>query len=211
MKPLQPLSFAPELKPKEKLNYQQAHGLEDQELVERALRGEMVPAQFLADLNDARLRNGQPFLNPPIGEYAKDKEHLQDLRECAGEDFEYNRLRAYAWLDEIDTEEKKVQLVAMLKQAIPSGVEADRRVDDLARWFGDHIRESGYSMSAGVTTLYKQMILKAFPVVNKDKQFTVDNVEEVLLRLVKLTNDFIDSEGPSKSNANRAFRGSVVY
>jgi hypothetical protein len=68
-----PLMFAKELKPTEKLDYQQAMGFEDQDLVNRAMEGKWVPAKFLLDLNDARMAQGLPILVLPVKAYAEER------------------------------------------------------------------------------------------------------------------------------------------
>ena len=83
-----PLMFAPELKRKEPVDYQQAMGLEDQEMVDRLLRGEWVPAKFVDDLNYSRFQKGLPFLRPPMRDYSEEKKDLKVLRRHAKADFE---------------------------------------------------------------------------------------------------------------------------
>ena len=189
-----PLSFAPDLKlaVKEEPDYQKATELEDKELVERTMRGEYVPARFLADLNDARRRHGLPFLVPPVAPFKEDKPRLAELRKHGKEDFEFWRMRAYEYLAEIDQPGKARELAKEINESSPSQEDQDKQGQDLGLWFGEYLKDSGYLLDGGHPTIFKQMIMKAFPLINADHEVTEENIEKSILRYLVATNRFLD-------------------
>mmetsp|Transcript_7928 Transcript_7928/g.12222 ORF Transcript_7928/g.12222 Transcript_7928/m.12222 type:complete len:466 (+) Transcript_7928:932-2329(+) len=203
-----PLSFIPELKKKEHVDYQQALGLEDHELVDRALSGEWVPAKFLQDINESRLRQGLPLLVPPCHEYDEDKDRLEEIKKHAKEDFAHLRERAYIYLNELHEPETRELIIKNSKKSVPHRGEIDKSAEDIGRWFGQYIKDNGYLLDGGSPTTMKQMIMKAFPTITKDKEFTDENVDQVLLRFIAVANDYLAP--PSRVGFTNAFAKSVV-
>jgi MFS family permease len=62
---------------------------EDKELVEKALRGELITAEDFDALNEIRRQKGKPYLIVRPGSYEADKERLDKLLVQAKDDFLY--------------------------------------------------------------------------------------------------------------------------
>ena len=52
---------------------------EDKEMVEKALRGEWIPANVLEEIQEQRYRNKQPYLVIPVHSYEEERDELQEL------------------------------------------------------------------------------------------------------------------------------------
>jgi len=211
-----PLMFAPALKNKEPINYQKAHDLEDTEMVERATNGEWVPLSFLTQLNDARFEAGKPALLQPINAYQDDKVNFKKLTQYANEDFALARNMIYSWLNDIDSQEKAEEVLALHQKTLPKQAVIEERADDLGKWFTEYMKDAGYFMDGGTTpTLYKQMIMKAFPRLNgaspadEASELKAENMEDFLLRFVSVMNNTLEQD--KLSSFTQAFRNSVVW
>ena len=203
-----PLSFTKELRMKKKVNYQKALELEDHELVERALRGEYVPAQFLFDLNEARMNKGEGFLIPPCSEYKEDKDRLDELKENAVADFAFFRARTSQFLADLDQPEMIESLVEKFNHAIPSEQVQEKNSTDMGRWFGEYMKDNGYFLDGGDPIVLKEMIMRAFPSVNADGEMTEENAKKMMLAYIATFNNFLHDEEPSP--ATSAFRQAMV-
>lgn len=62
--------------PKLKPDYSRPLKGEDDDLIEKALRGEWVPARYLTEINETRMNEGKRFLVQPYKPYKDDKENL---------------------------------------------------------------------------------------------------------------------------------------
>lgn len=201
-----PLMFAPELIPHEKKDYQLAHGLEDQDLVDRAMKGDWVPARFLMDLNDARRDQGMPFLVLPCRPYEENKGNLDELKRHAKEDFNFIKFRLYEYLNQLDTQGEP--FVRAMESSLPSQEVIDKQAEDLGLWFGEYLKDTGYLFDGGHPVIMKQLIMKAFPMVRHEEEHTVESTEKMCLAFLKVLNKALDDG--TKSDATRAFRNSVV-
>lgn len=203
-----PLMFAQALKRREPMDYQQAMGLEDQDLVERALDGQWVPAKFIDDLNYSRFQKGLPMLRIPIKPYEEDKPNLRLLKVHAKEDFTYHRFIMHDILADIETPEGRKKSIETLNKVIPSKEDRHMDAQDMGKWFADYMEDNGYFLDGGWPPVYKQMIMQSFPAINTGGEITEDNVEQTMVRTLANMNRFLREEGASR--ANRAFRNSVI-
>jgi hypothetical protein len=76
---------------------------EDKDMVEKALRGEWIPAEELEAINEQRFRNGQPYLLIHPRKYQDEKDQLPMLRKRAKKDFLFQQTRLKVYLNEINT------------------------------------------------------------------------------------------------------------
>mmetsp|Transcript_5869 Transcript_5869/g.16515 ORF Transcript_5869/g.16515 Transcript_5869/m.16515 type:complete len:589 (+) Transcript_5869:195-1961(+) len=169
---------------------------EDKELVERALRGEWVPAKDLEELNEDRFNKGQPYLVIHPRKYQDEKDDLLNLRRRAKDDFLYHRNKTKEYLAKINTTEDLAALCEQANQSM-AGANEDEVKDigrELGEWFAEYIADSGYSPQTD-SVLIKQAILSAFPVVNKEKELKPDNVERVLLDTERTYSRLLELEG----------------
>lgn len=203
-----PLMFAPALKRKEPLDYQQAMGLEDQDMVDRALRGDWVPAKFIDDLNFARFHKGLPFLQIPVKPYDEEKETLNILRRHAREDFEYHRVTMHNILAELDDPAKKVENVSLLKKVMPPEEEKEKNADDMGKWFATYMKDNGYFLDGGWPPVQKQLIMQAFPPINMEGEINEENIERTMVNYLAVMNRFLREE--STGRATRGFAKSVL-
>jgi hypothetical protein len=171
---------------------------EDADLVEKALAGEYIPASVLDELNEERIKKGQPILLVHYGKYADDDEKgvLYNLRQNAKADFRHLTNRRKMYIGDLNRGEKKAAVVEKMKQ-IESVVDQDTAQEldqELGAWFTDYLASNGYDthMSA---TLTKQMILTAFPPIARDQEKTTENIEERLLNADRVYSRFIQLEG----------------
>ena len=155
-----PLTFAPELKRKEPVDYQKAMGYEDQDLVDRAMRGEWVPAKFIDDLNYSRFQQGLPFLRPPLKSYEEEKRDFKLLKRHAKADFEYHRFVMHDILNDLADPEERKKNVELLHKVRPSETERDSDAEALGTWFTEYMKDSGYFLDGGWPPVYKQMIMQ---------------------------------------------------
>ena len=201
-----PLMFAPVLRQPEHKDYQQANGLEDQELVDRAMKGEWVPAQFLMDLNDSRRADGLPFLVTPCTPYHEDKHNMAELRRHAKEDFVFVKFRLYGYLEELDRDGET--FCESVRHVRPSQHVVDQQAQDLGQWFGEYMKDAGYLFDGGHPAIMKQLIMKAFPAASYEKDINVHVMEKLTVTFLKVMNQALDQE--TKSAATKALRNSVV-
>lgn len=77
---------------------------EDKEMVEKALRGEWIPAQALEEINAQRYRDGQPYLIIHPRSYEDEKHELAVLRKRAKKDFFFHQQKTREYLHQVSDE-----------------------------------------------------------------------------------------------------------
>jgi len=190
-----PLIFAKQLKrkPPPAPEYSRPMAGEDSELIEKALRGEWVPREFLDDLFESRLESGQKFLVIPYRTYEEDKPLLKDFRKMAGEDFKFIVGRMTEYLTRVQDPEYRTAIAKQFKVSQPPDEELEHLKSDLGRWFADYMEDNGYFMDE-VPILYKQMIMRAFPPVNTSGEMTADNMEQILINYIRVMKKYLKDE-----------------
>ena len=166
--------FAPALsKPKHKENVDAGKGYEklateDTDKMHQVMKGEWVPSKVLTEMNMHRFNAGLPFVLPPIHSYDEDRERLCTLYKHAKEDFEYQRMRQYYYLSLQDTPERRRDVVEHLHQSVPPKEVQKERAEAMGMWWAEYMHENGYFLDGGQILLLKQMIMIAFPPINKE-------------------------------------------
>mmetsp|Transcript_16605 Transcript_16605/g.24538 ORF Transcript_16605/g.24538 Transcript_16605/m.24538 type:complete len:685 (+) Transcript_16605:91-2145(+) len=170
---------------------------EDEEIIEKALRGEYVPIREVDWINEERIKKGQPILILRPGKYEDEKE-LDQLRANAMNDFRQITTRRQLFIGDLKDRSKKERICRMIAE-IDERVDEDAKSEvnaEIGQWFTDYLNHNGYQpyMSATVT---KQMIMSVFPPISRGKftaELTPDNVEEKLLNTEKVYRQFIKLE-----------------
>mmetsp|Transcript_27863 Transcript_27863/g.31839 ORF Transcript_27863/g.31839 Transcript_27863/m.31839 type:complete len:742 (-) Transcript_27863:255-2480(-) len=188
-----PLMFAKDLKRMPPIAPAFARALkgEDSELVERALRGEWIPLAALDRINQERMDSGRYLLVQSVRSYEEDKDDMLLLQHQAMKDFDYRKKNISMWLRELDTKEKRQDLLDKLERSrLPEEKRQEDR-DKLGVWFSDYLKDSGHTWVSPV--LYKQMIMKAFPAIlaGEEKQLTAENFERGVVNYAKLMNKYL--------------------
>jgi len=212
-----PLMFKKGLGPEEKKPPPERRVLqgEDEDLVDQALRGEWVPAAALADINENRIKGGQPPLAPQVTSYDDDKEDLKELRAHAHETFLFRKQRNAQFLSELANPENTERLPELVLQ-FQSILEMDEEIiheshEKLGNWFGDYLKASGYAAHVQPVVI-KQMIMSAFPtVLEEGKEITPENFQQILLHAQRVYNQYLDipEENPYSLNGILATRGTT--
>ena len=167
---------------------------EDKELVEKALRGEWVPAEVLIALNQEREERGQPYIVAHVKTFEEDKASLALLDLDARTAFQWwqeDNDRLLREVTDPSRRDKLPEICAKLNTALHSDPSLKAEVhQELGRWFADYLNDSGYEAQVA-PILIKQMILSAFPPINKDKEYTPENAEKVLLNARNVLSQYI--------------------
>jgi len=172
---------------------------EDKEMVEKALRGEWIPADALEEINDHRFRNGQPYLIVHPRSYQEDKAELHVLRKRAKKDFGYHQLKTREYLHGVNTADDLgsvcEKINASMQASDPDEVQTTNQ--EIGQWVMDYLVDSGYSPHLS-SLLIKQAIMSAFPVLSPDiaeEGYTPENIERSLLQLEKVYTNLSELEG----------------
>lgn len=206
-----PLVFAKALKrpPTKAPKYLRALKGEDVDLIDLAMKGEWVPAKDFDQLNDKRMEKGEPWLVIPYRPYEEDKQHLGVMRKQARSDLLYLRGQILESLnnEEFEDEEKRNAIAAQFRQSRPPVEQREELARGLSKWFADYLVDSGYYMEDS-PILYKQMIMAAFPPINKEKELTGENIEQVAVNYTRLLNKYLEDQ--DLTGARKAFAHKYV-
>ena len=123
---------------------------EDKEMVEKALRGEWIPAEELDAINEKRFENGQPYLIIHPRSYEDEKEQLPLLRSRAKKDFLYFQSKTKEYLHTINARDDVPALCNRVNEGMrasdPDEVNAIKQ--EMGKWFTDYLADSGYAVSS---------------------------------------------------------------
>jgi len=157
---------------------------EDKEMVEKALKGEWIPAEELEYINKERYENGQPYLLIHPRRYEDEKEELAVLRKRAKKDFLFHQSQTKEYLNQFNSTED-IQQIQQVCDKVNTSMQASdpNEVDEINRqvgeWFISYLTDNGYAPQMD-STLIKQVIMSSFPNVG-DSTVTPENLEEILL------------------------------
>lgn len=192
-----PLLFEKGLKRKKAVPDYSRHikGHEDKDIVERALAGEWVPAKSLREINIQRVKTGHHFLAIPNRTFEEDKPILHDIKKNDQEDFAVFKSDIAAFIGSADMSdmETRRQIAEKVKKARISDEERELFSKGMGSWFADYLVSAGYRVEE-TPIMFKQMIMRAFPVISKDQDVTADNVEQVLLNFAKVVDGYLEDE-----------------
>ena len=127
---------------------------EDKEMVEKALRGEWIPAEALEEIQEERYNNKQPYLVVPVRSYAEEKDELKVLRKRAKEDFIYYQRKYNEYLHRYNTlpaSERRAFCDQINRSSeVSNQDEVDAANADVGKWFADYLIDSGYHVSIDI-------------------------------------------------------------
>ncbi|KAL7526831.1 hypothetical protein ACHAXR_004341, partial [Thalassiosira sp. AJA248-18] len=170
---------------------------EDKEMVEKALRGEWIPAEVLEEINEQRCRNGQPFLMVRPRAYADERDELMELRKRAKNDFIFHQKKTNEYLHEFNTTPNRAGFCDQYNRSREGADQEDINIinTDVGQWFADYLVDSGYALHLD-STLIKQTVMSSFPVINRSRApLHPDNCEQILLEIDKIYTRLIETEG----------------
>lgn len=191
---------------------------EDKDLVEKALKGEWIPAQALEEIQEQRFNNKQPYLVVPTRSYAEEQDKLVELRKRAKEDFIYYQQKNNEYLERINNESDVKGLCDQINRSMEGAnqEEVDAFNGELGKWISDYLVDSGYQPHMDATFI-KQVVTSSFPVINKgNAPFHPLNIEKILLQTQKGYTRLIEMEGYDEGDEMRIGRilknaRSVIY
>lgn len=118
---------------------------EDQELVEKALQGDLIDLEDIEILNEIRRTKGKPYLVICPGTYESDKTRLNQLRAQAKDDYAFSidqMDRLIADLNNTDDIQGIINTVNnSLATADPELVKKSNA--ELGQWFADYLSDAG--------------------------------------------------------------------
>lgn len=186
-----PLTRSPVLRRKKKIPKYSRHLYgEDADFVKLAMEGEWVPLKELEELNEERMKKGEPLLVVPYKKYEEDKTNLPLLQRQAYDDFQYLKNRTVEYLNDLETLEKKKEIIEQLYHSRPPQKEQDALARALSQWFTDYLVDAGYFMEDS-PHLYKQMIMAAFPPLSDGGELTPDNIEQFGINYIRVLNKYL--------------------
>lgn len=197
---------------------------EDRELIERALRGEHIPAEALEAINEDRFNNGQPYLIIRPRAYADEKDELPLLRKRAKKDFLFHQQKTKEYLHYINKAKAENEISSLCDRINMSmegdAAEVEASQQELGKWFADYMSDNGYALQMD-STMIKQAIMTAFPTVREEKgkswaffliafntslictpctAYTPENLERALLQTEKIYTSLAETEGFDDTN-----------
>jgi hypothetical protein len=180
---------------------------EDKDIVVRALAGEWVPAKLLRAINIRRVNDGDQFLAIPNRTFEEDEPMLHDIKKNAQEDYAFYKSRVTAFVGSADMSDMETcrQIAEKVKKILISDEELELLSKGMGSWFTDYLVSAGYRVEES-PMMYKQMIMSAFPVINKEQEVTAENVEQVLLNYTKVTDGYFLEDSKEASDGGLASR-----
>lgn len=167
---------------------------EDEELVEKALQGELISMKEYEALNEIRRVKGKPYLIASPGNYKSDKLRLADLRAQAKDDYIFTMQQTDGYIAATNKSDDLQGLLNSVNKAYEGDPELIKKANaELGQWFADYLQDAGYEAQT-CPQLTKQMIMTAFSVICEDEQLTVDNIQEVLLNYRRVYRNFLNME-----------------
>mmetsp|Transcript_15553 Transcript_15553/g.25547 ORF Transcript_15553/g.25547 Transcript_15553/m.25547 type:complete len:490 (-) Transcript_15553:40-1509(-) len=180
---------------------------EDKEMVEKALRGEWIPAKVLEEIQEERYKNNQPYLVLPVRSYGEERDELKELRMRAKEDFLYHQGKTNEYLNKYNSlpPSERRGFCDQINRSMEAGNqdEVDTANADVGKWFADYLVDSGYAPHMDAT-LIKQQIMTSFPVVNKgNAPYHPLNMEKILLDHQRVYTRAIEMQGYDEGDEMR--------
>ena len=175
---------------------------EDEELFRKIVNGEVVDPELAFQINQHRGMVGKPSVVPTVKSYEEERDELDLLRKGAADNFKFRmelQDRVLAGLSKKEHDPEKLvfdkdELVDLLNTMnITDKDVMEKATNDLGIWMGQYLADNGYHPHTS-SVLAKQMFMVAFPPLTRDKKFTEENVEQVLLRARKVMSRYAQEE-----------------
>jgi hypothetical protein len=91
------------------------------------------------------------------------------------------------------------ELLNISQGKVADTAEKQEVLNDLGQWIGEYLDDNGYYPTVN-PILMKQMVLTAFPSITREKEFTPDNLEEILLRQSSIMGNYLAVADKQKRN-----------
>jgi hypothetical protein len=184
--------------PKKVIDEEATIDFDEEEMLERALKGDYVPARIRHAMNHKRMDKGEQFILVHAGTFENDEPHLKCLRSQAKEDMTFLRGRARTTLAKLNNPEQANEVEERLQFFNDSYSQVDQQEvelvsKELAEWFTKYLKYNGYKGLVSPTVI-KMMLLKAFPVLTHDEDLTTENMEETLINADRIYSQFLRLE-----------------
>lgn len=178
---------------------------EDEEIVQKLLRGSFVDPELQLQVAKLRAENGLPAVVPQVRAYAEDKENnLGELSREASAAFKFRRDVADRILASLASgkqdsdglkfsREELVQFANTMRGDDQDQIIIDQATSDLGTWVGEYLADNGYSPHT-TSVLMKQMLMIAFPPLINGPEVTEENVEEYLIRQRRLMDGYVEQK-----------------
>lgn len=164
----------------------------DEDEVQRLLdNGECVPIKDQYSVNRERADRGEPFLRVPFGKYSHGN---ADAFTLSYDDVKFMR-------DGIDqrlavlhnSPELTENYVQVLNDSFVSGTDSlDAMKRELGDWFADWLHCNGYLLGLENAQIFKGLVMESFPRIIDGTEARVDNVEEILIKMDRVLNRFLE-------------------
>ena len=117
---------------------------EDEELVEKALQGELISMKEYEALNEIRRVKGKPYLIASPGNYKSDKLRLADLRAQAKDDYIFTMQQTDGYIAATNKSDDLQGLLNSVNKAYEGDPELIKKANaELGQWFADYLQDAG--------------------------------------------------------------------
>lgn len=170
-------------------------------LIKRYIEGVFVPPVQLWEINLERFKKQQPLIIPKVNSYEEDKEDLALIFKDGEATFRHRSDVFDRILTEManpDREKDVIELCDMMNAARGGDEDLAAAANtDLGQWIADYLADNGYHPHIN-SLMIKQMILSAFPSVTCEKEYTPENLGDVLLRSIQVMNEYLQLQEKRK-------------
>mmetsp|Transcript_16172 Transcript_16172/g.36970 ORF Transcript_16172/g.36970 Transcript_16172/m.36970 type:complete len:688 (-) Transcript_16172:1697-3760(-) len=187
---------------------------EDEEVVQKILKGEWVDTEILDQVNEERFLKGRPYLFVRPRPYEDEKHELDLLRKRTKSDFLYHQRKTREYLCMLN-ERSSDDLATLCNQynlsMRPTNEDEVESINsDVGKWFISYLKDNGYAPHMD-STLIKEQIMLAFPHVSDGGDVTPESIEENLLRTERVFTRAIEMEGMDEDASQLNFKGVLKY
>lgn len=124
-----------------------------------------LPLEVVDRLSAAAMEKGEPPRIISWGRYAEQREGLDGVGERAVKDFEYLNNNMIAMLTSRELMMKEQENFAKYQEMLPK-FDRDQAKQEMGTWIADYFDDAGYENWETQTTIYKAMLLNAFPPID---------------------------------------------
>ena len=117
---------------------------EDEDLINKALAGELIAVEDFEKLNEVRQAKGKPYLIVHPGTYEGDKHRLDQLRKQAKDDYVFEIKLMDDYIKRLNDAEDVQGLIDSVNKAYDADPELVKQANtDLGQWFADYLQDAG--------------------------------------------------------------------
>ena len=194
-----PMLFHPRLsKPITEKDDDETISIDEAEVQSRLENGDYVFIEDQYKVNRLRGDNGQPFLKAQVGKY--DHNRLAEFSQMSKKDLKFLSQMCEMRLASIHN-------IPEAKKAYVSGHRANRPNEEsiaamkkeIGEWLTDYLHCNGYLLGLENPQILKSIFIKSFPTIVEETELTEENVEQVLIKLSRIFNDYAEAHEAKKS------------